>query len=194
MGASGKAGSQRKWEIPTIIKLIYYYLRTYTHNWSLQRFSQDYNLAVHTAYFVCVNFIHKRRVTYSLKSTPNDRFFEKFSMAILFSLRPFARNLFISSFCWKHLTCGLNRGLTSNIIYYLLDYGVFFFQLVLILWIVIHSSCLIWQIISFILPPNEYDCVYAWITLGSGLAIDLQKMPILTQKKNHLFRRSSFWS
>ena len=26
---------------------------------------------------------------------------------------------------------------------------------------VIFSSCLIWQIISFILPPNEYGCVYA---------------------------------
>ena len=45
------------------------------------------------------------------------------------------------------------------------------------------SSCLIWQIISFILPPNEYGCVYAWTTLGSGPAIDLQKMPILTKKK-----------
>ena len=28
------------------------------------------------------------------------------------------------------------------------------------------SSCLIWQIISFTLPPNEYGCVYAWTTLG----------------------------
>ena len=28
------------------------------------------------------------------------------------------------------------------------------------------SSCLIWQIISFI-PPNEYGCVYAWTTLGN---------------------------
>ena len=27
------------------------------------------------------------------------------------------------------------------------------------------SSCLIWQIIRFILPPNEYGCVYAWTTL-----------------------------
>ena len=27
------------------------------------------------------------------------------------------------------------------------------------------SSCLIWQIISFILPLNGYSCVYAWITL-----------------------------
>ena len=43
------------------------------------------------------------------------------------------------------------------------------------------------------LPPNEYVSVYAWTTLGSGPAIDLQKMPILA-KKNHIFRWSSFWS
>ena len=29
------------------------------------------------------------------------------------------------------------------------------------------SSCLIWQIMSFILAPNEYGCVYAWTTLGN---------------------------
>ena len=29
------------------------------------------------------------------------------------------------------------------------------------------SSCLIWQIISFNLPPNEYGCVYTWTTLGN---------------------------
>ena len=65
-----------------------------------------------------------------------------------------------------------------------------FFQLVLILWMVTLTSYLIWQIISFILPPNEYGCVYAW---PSGPAIDLRNMPILT-KKNHLFRWSSFRS
>ena len=32
------------------------------------------------------------------------------------------------------------------------------------------------------LPPNEYDCVYVWTKLGSGPAIDLQKMPILAKK------------
>ena len=48
------------------------------------------------------------------------------------------------------------------------------------------SSCLIWQIISFILPPNEYGCVYAWTKLGSGPENDLQKMPILAKK--YLFR------
>ena len=58
-----------------------------------------------------------------------------------------------------------------------------FFQLVLISWIVILSLCLIRQIISFILPPNEYNCVYAWPMLGSGPAIDLQTMPILAKKK-----------
>ena len=30
------------------------------------------------------------------------------------------------------------------------------------MWMVTLSSCLIWQIISFILSPNEYGCVYAW--------------------------------
>ena len=70
-----------------------------------------------------------------------------------------------------------------------------FFQLVLISWMKTLSSCLIWQIISIILPSNEYGCVYAWTTLGSGPAIDLQKMPILAKKKkNHIFRWSPFWS
>ena len=39
-------------------------------------------------------------------------------------------------------------------------------------------SCPIWQIISFILSPNEYDCVYASL---SGPAIDLQKMPNISE-------------
>ena len=50
------------------------------------------------------------------------------------------------------------------------------------------KSCLIWQIICVILPPNEYGCAYTWTTLRSGSAIDLQKMPISAKKK------SSFWS
>ena len=38
---------------------------------------------------------------------------------------------------------------------------------------------MIWQIISFILPPSEYGCVYASLSVN---AIDLQKMPILLNK------------
>ena len=67
----------------------------------------------------------------------------------------------------------------------------FFFQLVLMSWIVALSSCLIWQIISFILPPNEYSCVCAWTMLGN---IPILLFTILAKKKNHLFRWSSFWS
>ena len=48
----------------------------------------------------------------------------------------------------------------------------FSFQLVLISWTVTLSSCLIWQIISFILPPNEYGCVYAWTSLRDRLTED----------------------
>ena len=44
------------------------------------------------------------------------------------------------------------------------------------------NSCLIWQIISFIFTPNEYGCVYAWTTLGSGPKIDLQKMLTLAKR------------
>ena len=51
------------------------------------------------------------------------------------------------------------------------------------------SSCLIWQIISFILPPNEYDCVYTWTMQGKRITEDAD-----FGKKNHLFRWSSFWS
>ena len=40
---------------------------------------------------------------------------------------------------------------------------------------------MIWQIISFSLPPKEYDYVYASL---SGLAIDLQKVPILATKSS----------
>ena len=65
--------------------------------------------------------------------------------------------------------------------------------IMLISWMVILDSYLIWQIISCILPPTEYSSVYASTTLGSGPAIDLQKMPLLA-KKNHLLRWSSFWS
>ena len=65
-------------------------------------------------------------------------------------------------------------------------------KLMLSSWMATLSSCLIWQKISFILQPNEYDCVYAWAMLEGGPMIDLQKMPILA-KKNHLFRWSSFW-
>ena len=69
----------------------------------------------------------------------------------------------------------------------------YFFQLVLISWMVVLSSCLIRQVISFTPPPNEYGCVYAWTMLGSGPTIDIQKMPILAKIKN-FFTWSSFWS
>ena len=45
--------------------------------------------------------------------------------------------------------------------------------------------------VFFQLPPNECGCLYTWTTLGSGPAIDIQKMPILAKIKNYLFRWSS---
>ena len=54
------------------------------------------------------------------------------------------------------------------------------------------SSLLIWQIISFILPANEYGCVYASTTLGNSDRSTYRCR--FWQKKKHLFRWSSFWS
>ena len=62
----------------------------------------------------------------------------------------------------------------------------FFFQLVLISWMATLSSCLIWQIISFILPPNEYGCVYAWTALGN-IATDRLTEDADFGKKNMIF-------
>ena len=42
---------------------------------------------------LCVLILYLSGKTYSLKPTPNDRFFEKLFMGILFTLRVFARNL-----------------------------------------------------------------------------------------------------
>ena len=70
---------------------------------------------------------------------------------------------------------------------YKLRHLTFFFQLRLISWMRTLSSYLIWQIISFILPLNEYGYVYAWTRLESRPAIDLQKMSILTKKKKKKF-------
>ena len=50
---------------------------------------------------------------------------------------------------------------------YRIRHSTFFFQLVLNSLMVTLSSCLIWQIISVTLPPNEYGCAYAWTTLGN---------------------------
>ena len=49
------------------------------------------DLVSHTTYVVSVNFIHKWRGPYSLKPTPNDRFFEKLFMAILFDAQSFCQ-------------------------------------------------------------------------------------------------------
>ena len=44
----------------------------FTYNWPLQHFSQDNGLASHTTYVALVLYVSSG--TYSLMSTPNDRF------------------------------------------------------------------------------------------------------------------------
>ena len=82
---------------------------------------------------LCALILYISGRTYNLKSTPNDIFFEKLFMAILFTLRVFVRNLLRgnhrkNAFCilfWC-LACGWNTGFTSNKpTHYLLDHGAF---------------------------------------------------------------------
>ena len=101
--------------------------RTYLHNWSLQPFSQDYNIASHTTYVLWVNFIHE----WGNLQFKVDRFLRSFFMAIWFTLRVFARtllrvsrrrNIFVFS-VWC-LSWDLNSSRTFNKpIHHLLDYG-----------------------------------------------------------------------
>ena len=67
-------------------------MHTYIRNWSLQPFSQDYDLAFHTIYVVCVNFIHEwRNPQFKVDRTTD--FLTNFFMTGLFTLRVFAKNL-----------------------------------------------------------------------------------------------------
>ena len=68
------------------------FVHTYIHNWSLQPFSQDFGLASHNTHVVCINFI-REWWDYSSTSILNDRLFENFFIAILFTLRVFAKSL-----------------------------------------------------------------------------------------------------
>ena len=70
---------------------------------------------------------------------------------------------------------------------------MFILQLVFISWMVTLGSCLIGQIISFILALNEYGCVCVWTILGN-IATDRLTEDVDFGKKKSSFRWSSFWS
>ena len=56
------------------------------------------DLVSYTTYVVCINFIHKWRETYSLKSTPNDRFFwETFDGNFI------QHSEFLLEICWEEI-------------------------------------------------------------------------------------------
>ena len=94
-------------------------------NWSLQPFSQDYDLSSHTTHVVCVNLIHVFRELRWLRTTD---FLKNFFMAGLFI---FASNLLRENRRWNiffHisfwcLTWDTNPGFTSKPTHYLLDHG-----------------------------------------------------------------------
>ena len=72
-------------------------LNTCIHNWPLQPFSQDYDLASDTIHVACVNFIRGcRDLQQQFKSTSNSRFLRNFFMAGLFTE-------FSPEICWEEI-------------------------------------------------------------------------------------------
>ena len=94
--------------------------------------------------------------------------FVPFAFTISFILIVF---VFVASAYWFHV----NDIRLFRVTIYWARNLTFFFQLVLISWMVTLCSCLFWQIIDFILPLNEYSYVYAWTTPGN-IAILLWKL------------------
>ena len=102
----------------------------YIRNWPLQPFSQDY--------WPSVLILYISGGTYSLKSTANDRFFEKLFMAISYLLSEL-----LPEICWEEnrrrntfrilfwcLAWGSNPGFSSNKpMHYLLDHGDFIWNI-----------------------------------------------------------------
>ena len=66
---------------------------TYIHNWPLQPFSQDYDLASHTTHVAWVNFIHKWRDLQFKVDSERQIFLGNFFRAGLVTLRLFAKSL-----------------------------------------------------------------------------------------------------
>ena len=71
---------------------------SYSHNWSLQPFNQDYGLASHTTYVVCITFIRECR-DLQLNVNSERQLFEKlFNGNILFLLSEF-----LTQICWEEI-------------------------------------------------------------------------------------------
>ena len=74
----------------------------YIHNWPLQHFSQDYDLASCVTYVVWVNFIYKWR-NLQFKVDSKRQICEMVFKAVLFALRIFAGNLLRDSRLKKYI-------------------------------------------------------------------------------------------
>ena len=68
------------------------YKHAYIHSWSIQLFSRDYDIAFHTTYAVCVNFINEWQDV-QFKVDSKRQTFDKLFNEILSTLRVSARNL-----------------------------------------------------------------------------------------------------
>ena len=65
-----------------------------SHNWSLKSFNQDYDLASHTIYVVCINFIHEWRDLQFKVDSERQIFWETFSCQFFYLFSEFLPEIF----------------------------------------------------------------------------------------------------
>ena len=94
----------------------------YIHNWSLQSFSQAYNLVFNTIHVLCVSFYLRKVWPIVLSQPRTTNFIHDIFIYMTFLFTDFWNPLRKSrwkkilriSFCWRYLTWNLNQRLTSH--------------------------------------------------------------------------------
>ena len=90
------------------------FIHTYTHNWPLQPFSQDYGLASHTTHIVCVNFFICEWRDLQFNADSELQIFEK-----LFH----GRSIYSQSFCQKSAERKSPKKYFSYFNFFMIDLG-----------------------------------------------------------------------
>ena len=91
---------------------------TYTHNWPLHLFCQDYGLTSHTTHVVCINFIHEWRHLHFTVDSEKQIFVNNFNVRFSYP------QSFCLKFSFRCLTWDIDSVFTTNKqTHFLLGYG-----------------------------------------------------------------------
>ena len=101
-------------------------MHTYIHNWSLQPSVRNIDLVSHTAYVVCVNFVHKWRDLQFKVDSERQIFWETFSLQVFIysqSVCPKSAKKKSPKKYFSYFVIMSGLGLDPRLFVYLLDHG-----------------------------------------------------------------------